>query len=308
MEQIMRRVQTAVVGIAIACAAPGGLAQHRAATPQAVVDELLGTDRSFSAASAKTDVITGLSAMFADGVIMPTPAGGFAEGKAQAVEALRANPDNAKSRARWMPVRGGVSADGQHGFTFGYMGIERPDQQRMALKYLSYWVKGPDGWRVAAYKRGRAAADQEISGSAMPSSLPARLVPPSTDAAAVERFRESLAETERTFSRDAQTIGIGPAFAKYGSADAVNMGGPNEAGFVVGADAIGKAVSGGDASPTSSVSWGPDNVIVASSGDLGVSIGMIRQNKVVPDRPAAFPFFTIWRRATITDPWRYIAE
>jgi hypothetical protein len=49
-------------------------------------------------------------------------------------------------------------------------------------------------------------------------------------------------------------------------------------------------------------------VIVASSGDLGVSIGMIRRNQPVTGQPTAFPFFTIWRRATPTAPWRYIAE
>jgi hypothetical protein len=144
----------------------------------------------------------------------------------------------------------------------------------------------------------------------MAPSLPERLVSPSTDAAALATHTRSLEEVEIAFSREAQSIGLGPAFAKYGSADAVNMGGPNEPGFVVGAEAIGRMIDRDSGSGPSAVSWGPDKVIVASSGDLGVSIGVIRLNAPPkdPKQPSAFPFFTVWRRANPTAPWRYIAE
>jgi ketosteroid isomerase-like protein len=271
------------------------------------VNELLAADRAFSTASAKTDVVSGLSAMFADDVVVPGPSGQFAEGKAAASDALRATADNARSRIEWVPVRGGISADGQHGFTFGYMTLHRPDGNPMPLKYLAYWVKRPEGWRVAAYKRTRAAAGKASPGS-MPPALPDRTVPPSTDAAAVGRFKDSLDEAERAFSRDAQRIGLGAAFAQYGSADAVNLGGPNEPGLVVGSENIGRMVSAGRSQTGSAVSWAPDKVIVASSGDLGVTIGMIRRNEPVAGQPPAVPFFTIWRRPNTSAPWRYVAE
>lgn len=104
-----------------------------AATPQSVVDELLAADRAFSAASAKTDLVSGLTAMFGDEVVIPNPPDRFAEGKAAVVAMLRANADNARSRTEWTPVRGGVSADGQHGFTVGYMTLHRPDDTTLAL-------------------------------------------------------------------------------------------------------------------------------------------------------------------------------
>ena len=277
--------------------------------PQAVVDELLAADRAFSTASRRTDVITGLSAMFAPDVIMPVPGGRFAEGRAGVLEALRGNADNPGSRIEWTPVRGGVSADGQHGFTFGYMTWHQRDGTTVPLKYLSYWVKGADGWRVAAYKRARAnAGDPPLA--LLPPALPDRSVPPSTDAEVLGRHRASLADAEREFSREAQVIGIGPAFAKYGSADAVNMGPPDQAAFIVGSEAIGKSVGAGSPPGTSGVSWGPDKVIVASSGDLGVSIGIIRRNEpsADPQQPSTFPFFTVWRRASPSAPWRYVAE
>jgi ketosteroid isomerase-like protein len=56
-----------------------------AATTQSAVDELLAADRAFSAASATTDLVSGLSAMFADDVVIPNPPGQFAGGKAAVV-------------------------------------------------------------------------------------------------------------------------------------------------------------------------------------------------------------------------------
>ena len=277
--------------------------------PHTVVDELLAADRAFAAAGARQNVTAALSAMFADDVVIPVPGGGFARGKAKAVEALGANPDNVNGRAEWAPIRGGVSADGRHGFTVGYMTVQRPDNTRVPVKYVAYWVKGPAGWRIAVYKRARAEASP-ASREMMAPALPARIIAPSSDAAAIARFKASLDQAERAFSDEAQKIGLAAAFAKHGSADAVNVGPPTEPGFVVGADAIGKSVGAGSPATGSPLSWAPDEVIVASSGDLGVTFGMIRRNTPPPaGQPSApVPYVTIWRRASPSDPWRYVAE
>ncbi|NOT09074.1 MAG: nuclear transport factor 2 family protein [Gemmatimonadales bacterium] len=280
---------------------------QQASSPTAAVQELLSADRSFAAASAKTDLITGLSAMLADDAMMGLPGGKFADGRAAVVEGLKLNALNVKSRAEWTPIRGGISADALHGFTFGYMTVIREDGTRVPFKYLSYWMKGPAGWRVAVYRRGlRKEGTPDLT--EMPPSLPAALAPESKDAAAITGYRESLALTEKAFSDEAQRIGLGPAFAKYGSPDAANMGGPDDATFLIGAEAVAGGVGGGGPSTGSPVNWSSDKVIVASSGDFGVSIGMIRQNKPEAGRASAFPFFTIWRRASPNAPWRYIAE
>ena len=277
-------------------------------SPKAAVDELLAADRAFSAASANTDVVTGLSAMFADDVVMPVPGGSFAEGKAAASAALASNADNAKSRIEWTPVRGGVSADLQHGFTLGFMTLRRPDGAETPLKYLAYWVRKPEGWRVAVYKRNRAGGPAPSLEKLSP-IVPEQAVAPSRDAAAIARHKASLDEAERSFSRDARKIGLGAAFARYGAADAVHLGPGNEAGLRVGVDAVARGVAGADPlEQPSTITWGPDKSIVASSGDLGVTIGMIRPDAPAPGQPAAIPFFTIWRRPTTAAPWRYIAE
>jgi glyoxylase-like metal-dependent hydrolase (beta-lactamase superfamily II)/ketosteroid isomerase-like protein len=282
---------------------------HQETSPaQAAVNELLAADRAFSAAGAKAMAIDSLPAMFAEDVVMPTPPTAFARGKTAVIAALKANPDNETSRAEWAPIRGGVSADGQHGFTFGYMTLTRPDATRVPIKYVAYWLKQSQGWRVAVYKRVRAG-EGKVSRELMPAALPAQMVARVTDAAAIAKFKQELDAAERAFSDEAQNIGIGPAFAKNGSADAVNVGAPTSPGFIVSSEAIGKSLAIGASGPGSPVRWAPDDVIVASSGDLGVTFGMIRTNgHVPPGQSGAVPFITIWRRARTSDPWRYVAE
>lgn len=276
--------------------------------PQAAADELLAADRSYSAASAGTDTVAGLAAMFAPDVAMPIPGGRFSTNAQEAIAALRTNTDNAASRADWVPVRGGVSADGLHGYTWGFMTLHKPDGSTVPLKYLSYWIKRSEGWRVVAYKR-RPRAPGEVSLVPVAPSLPPRALAPNADTVAVERYRASLEQTERAFSAESQVIGLGVAFARYGSADAVNMGGPDDRGFVVGSEAIGRAVSDGRPAEPSTLSWAPDRTIVATSGDLGVTIGLIRRNATTAAvGTPPIPFFTVWRRDSPAAPWLYIAE
>ena len=215
-----------------------------AATPQSAVDELLAADRAFAAASAATDLVSGLTAMFADEVAIPMPPGQFVDGKTAIVAALRANADNLTSRTDWTPVRGGISADGRHGFTFGYMAIRRKDGDALPLKYLSYWVKQPAGWRVVAFKRTRANA-APASRSPIAPALPDRIVEPTDDAARLAAAKGSLDQAERAFSSEAQRIGLGPAFARFGSADAINLGRPDDAAIVTGAANIARMVGQG---------------------------------------------------------------
>jgi hypothetical protein len=161
-------------------------------------------------------------------------------------------------------VRGGISADGLQGYTWGYTTIVKPDGTTAPAKYLSYWVKRPEGWRVAAYRR-RLRPAGEVSLALVAPSLPAQMIALATDAALSASYRASLDVTERAFSDSAKVIGLGVAFVHYGRPDAVNMGGQNDAAFVVGAEAIGRTVSDGKPEEPSTLVWAPDRVIVASA-------------------------------------------
>jgi ketosteroid isomerase-like protein len=275
-------------------------------TPQHIADELLAADRAYAAAGAKTDLVTGIAATLAADVAMPAP-GGVIWGSPKAIDALKSNPANTGARVEWTPDRVGLSAEGCHVFTAVYMTIHRADGTTSAAKYLAYWEKQPDGWKALAYKRSAAkAAPPAIEVSYL---LPKQIVSVKRDAAAIDRDRETLANAERSFSREAQTIGLGTAFKKYGSPEAINLGGPDLVTFVRGNEEIGNLVGEGKDPKTSPVSWAPDKTIIAASGDFGVTIGYIVRNQPGPDGKALprQPFFTIWRK----DPggaWKYLAE
>ena len=244
---------------------------------------------------------------------MPTPAG-FVYGSQKAIEALKANAANLGAKAEWVPARVAVSSDGKHGFTAGFMTITRADGTVTPAKYLAYWEKQAAGWRVLVYKRTPAKA--AAPAMAVSYVLPKQIVAAKHDAASIEKNRDSLAEAERSFSRDAQTMGIGEAFKKYGSPDAINLAGPDTLTFVMGNEAIGANVGSGAPPNTSPVNWGPEKTVIAASGDFGVTIGYIVRNAPGADPstssgqggpPPRQPFFTIWRKEA-GGAWRYIAE
>lgn len=273
-------------------------------SPQSAADELLAADRAFAAAAREKDIIPALTTMFAANVIA-TIGPNVVTGTANVVEALKANPLNTAGRIEWRPARVSVSGDGTHGFTAGFMTARRADGATQPLKYLAYWVKQNDGWRVQVYKR--SIAKQPAPAMAVTYVLPKQIAPAS---AALERDRESLAEAERSFSRDAQTMGLTAAFKKYGDPQAINLGPGDVAGFLVGNEQIGEGVGRGSPTNSSPLHWGPDQTIIAGSGDFGVTIGYLVQNQPGPDgKPLPrIPFFTIWKRDTPAAPWKYIAE
>ncbi len=278
------------------------------AKAQQAMDELLAADRAYGEASGEIDLVDGISAMFADDVVMPIASGEFAESRESARAALATNPVNQKARARWAPERGAMAADGLHGMTLGQMTLIQSDQRELRLKYLAYWIKRVDGWKVAAYKRVRSGAGESVALQLAP-VLPTRMLAPTDDIATLKTHRQSLDAAERAFSDAAQKIGLSAAFVQYGANDSINLGGPASAGFVVGATHIGQWVGEGVEPGTSPVRWAADRVIVASSGDLGVSIGKLTPNtREGAQTGQEIPFFTVWHRADPTQPWRYLAE
>lgn len=279
----------------VAIAAPAS-----AQEPRTLASELIAADRAFSNAGAKANIVDAISAMLTENAVMPTPKLDFAIGKSAIVEALKSNPANAVATAEWSPIRAGISADGTQGFTYGFMFIHDAGKPDRRAKYLAYWVKKPEGWRVAFYKRA-GSAEGDITTRLDP-ALPAQMVAP--DPQRLQDNLVSLKAAEQAFSDRAQEIGVGPAFAEFGSDDAMNMGSGSD--FTFGNSAIAKAVGDGD---PASITWGPDKgALVATSGDLGVTWGFIRAKEPKAGEPAAFPFFTVWRKAAPDQPWRYVAE
>jgi ketosteroid isomerase-like protein len=263
--------------------------------------ELFSADQAYAKASAKLEGLAGLTAMFADNVIVPVSGKDFARGKDAVLAALGTDPAIGTARIDWSPVRVGISADGSQGFTFGFMNQHQADGTSLPYKYLAYWQRDAKGWKAIAWKRGKRAPGK-VAETPMAPFLPG--------AFAADSDKPKLEVAERAFSDEAQRIGLGPAFAKFGTTDSMNLGGSAHAGFVFGAEAIAELVSEGQPAGGSTLNWSADRVVVAASGDLGVSIGHIRFNEAAADGSARppIPFFTVWRRAAGDQPWRYVAE
>ncbi|WP_411279060.1 hypothetical protein [Gemmatimonas sp.] len=268
---------------------------------------LLDIDRAFSKTSSDLSMRAALDAMFADGVIAPWQRGEIVKGKVAVIRAMLQSPDSV-AKLSWAPIRGGVSADGLHGFTFGYLAAEHPDGRLAHSKYMAYWVREPRGWRVAAWKR-RPIGAAPLASEPQPPSLPRRLVKATAAGDRIARYYRSLVNAEAGFSSLAQRVGLSRAFTDLGTDDAVNMG-ADDPQFVVGAANIARTVAPVNGDQPATISWSADTAFVASSGDLGITFGVIRpkvpQDSSAPASGAAF--FTIWRRASPSAPWRYIAE
>ncbi len=266
-----------------------------AAASTAAYQQLLAADRAWSARAASTNMVDGLAAMVDDKAVMV--AGGMAapvRGREAIRARLAARPENLETKVEWIPVAGGISADGRHGYTYGGLTLRPKNGTPTAQKYLAYWVRRADGWRVFAYKRaGRTGA------------APLKVAPPvigqgrrADDAGA------TMAASEQAFSDEAQAIGLRAAFQKWGRADSINIGAEDD--VALGAQAIGAGVAGPE--PTSAVSWQADEHIVAASGDLGLTWGLLHLKEAPAGQPATIPFFSVWARPRPGDPWRYVAE
>jgi ketosteroid isomerase-like protein len=271
--------------------------------PRTAVEELLSVDREHAKRARTSSVVDALGAMFADDVVL-SAYGAFHFGRDSALKRLRAVPENLTARMEWSPIRGGISGDGQHGFTYGFMTLVRADSTRLPLKYLAYWVKRPGGWKVAVYRRAPRPAG-EVATAMRDPSLPERIVAPTRDAEVIARYAREVGDAERNFSALAGKIGLGPAFTQNSAPDAMNMGGGQSADFLYGPAAIGAGVGAGESGP-SSLTWGPDTVLVASSGDLGVTIGHINAPAQGTQPAARFPFFTVWKK--VGGVWKFVAE
>jgi hypothetical protein len=282
--------------LALAPLAPAIAKPKAAAAAETTYAQLLAADRAFSAAGQGKPLAEALGAIFDRDAIMV--AGGTPDlvRGADAIRArLAAQSENATSNVEWSPIGGGLSADGSHGFTYGAMTVRPKAGAPRPLKYLAYWIKRPQGWRVFGYKRIGAVEGVALTpGGTIIGQGKKR----SDDAAA------TLKASEGAFSDEAQKIGLRAAFQKWGRAESVNLGAADS--IAVGAQAIGEGVGG--SGPTSSVTWAADEVMVARSGDLGLSYGLLHLNQPQEGRPSTIPFFTIWARPSPRDAWRYVAE
>jgi ketosteroid isomerase-like protein len=272
--------------------------------PADAAGELMAAEHAYAAASTESEGWAIVDRMFADDIVLfAPPVPGFAIGRDAGIDALEQATATSVGEVGWRPLRVGVSADGEHGFSFGYLTIRRTTEAEFHAKYVAYWRRQAGVWRVALYKL-IPSEEPPRSFEMMAPFIPG-LALAAGRSAEIAAYEESLARREQQFSDDSQRLGLGAAFAQYGRTDAVNVGGGPD--FVVGATAIGASQGDGPGSP---FTWSADGgVLVASSGDLGVTWGFLRRNQPPPPgRLAEIPFFTVWYRQSPQADWLYVAE
>lgn len=295
----MNRSLIRLAALILLLAAPAARAQ----TPQQNADALLAADRAFSAAAANAATPADAVAAMFDADVVTSGGPDLAIGRDAVLARFRAAPAWQSGTVSWRPIRGGVSADGTQGFTYGYLDVTAGNPAARARKYLAYWVYRPEGWRVVAYRQIPLQPGGEPTAARAP-LLPAFTAAPAP--AAVAAHEASLTAAEQAFSDRAQQVGLAAAFREFGRADAVNLG-SGQTAFVTGAEAIAANMENGG--PPSPLHWSTTRALAASSGDLGVSMGIIHRNAPATDgRPDSFSFFTVWYRERPDGPWRYIAE
>ena len=98
--------------------------------------------------------------MLDDEAAMPPPGKGIITGKAAVAEAFRASPAFKEGHVSWAPVRGGISADGTQGFTYGFLDrrlAATPPGASANISPIGSSARPAGGWSPTARFRARPA-------------------------------------------------------------------------------------------------------------------------------------------------------
>ena len=144
----------AMLAMALCPATAGGHRAHRyssscgpVGTTRAIprLEQLIRADRSLAG--------DGVQRMFDDDVLLfAVPVPGFAFGKAEALQHLKTALESPSASLGLTMVRAGISADCRHGFSLGYTDAAAGAEGKRLGKYVAYWVRHPQGWRVQLFK------------------------------------------------------------------------------------------------------------------------------------------------------------
>jgi ketosteroid isomerase-like protein len=262
-------------------------------------DELVAADSALASRVAKQQPGALVSALGAGAIVVASRRSPLRS--RYEIETWVRNDSLAANGMSWHPVRADVSADGQSGYTYGFLTLTGTDGMERPGKYLCYWHRDSKRiWRVAAWKRlsRQVGVPGAIpSGFEMPTHRTARANPGGRIAALSQ-----IAETDREFARMAQA-GATAAFEKYVAPDGAILGsGPSIA--------YGPRLAAAEFSTFApgTIDWEPQIMDAAGSGDLGFAIGpvTIRETPGAEGRIVGY-YLTIWKRQA-DGTWRVIID
>ena len=272
---------------------------------EAAHDALLRADLGRTDSVAALGFVPGLGANFTIDVVYLRGGLPIVRGR-NAVQAIMASESlDPRTTVRWQPVRAEASADGHSGYTYGYTvyGVASSAAPTLRLdRYIAFWRRETDGWKIAAYAEtyGAPPAALSLPREAVDSALAD--VPMQRSRGALDAIR--LADLE--FSRTASRLGTGRAFSEFAADNAQIFSTPGE--FITGPEAIGRAF--GPTTDDNSLVWHPVTGEVSKAGDLGYTVGnAVFTGKRADGTPEVrySKYLTVWKRQR-DGGWRYVVD
>lgn len=255
-------------------------------------ESLRAADHAASAAAETRGLIGGLVPHLADSADVLIPGAVLVRGRDAAVAVIRSS-QFADTRMKLEPVRVDVSADGRSGYTYGGATRLAADSSSPA-RYIAYWTREGADWKIAAFHFN--LSPEPVT------PPPAGFFPdPPASAAAVSGVDvaaalEQMMQADRDFAALAMAQNPGVAFGTWAAPDGALLGGE------YGPEAIRTAFAGGGGT----LEWGPVAGGMATSGDLGYTVGTaVRRG---PDGRVGYTkYLTVWRRQP-NGEWRWVVD
>ena len=127
-----------------------------------------------------------------------------------------------------------------------------------------------------------------------------------TQEESLEKWKNEIIDTEKAFADMAQKEGIAKAFVAYAAEDAVLL---RNNSLIIGIDSLRENFNRQKSQPGKvSLTWKPDFVDVASSGDLGYTYGKYvytTTDSTGTKNAVEGVFHTVWKRQT-DGKWKYV--
>ena len=271
---------------------------------EAAHDELLNADITRGDAVRRKGMAEGFAGAFAEDAVYLRGGLPILRGIRAIRAVVGADPAAGGVTVRWQPVRADVSRDHASGYSYGYtiFGIRGEEASLRVDRYIAFWRKGPDGWRIAGYAEtyGSPPAPLPLPAPAADGMLADVAMP--TLRAPVDAIRAA----DVAFAREAERLGAGEAFGRYAAPDAQMFSAAGE--FITGPEAI--TASFGQSSANSSFTWQPVYGEISSSGDLGFTVGNAVVTVERPDGAAVVrysKYLTVWKRQR-DGAWKYVVD
>jgi len=271
------------------------------------VDLLFGG--RFGPGSAARPIADGVTRLFASDVVYLQAGLPIVQGRDAARAAMLALPNAATTVLSWRPLRGDVSADGKHGYTYGGTELRTANPDGTTTvdfgRYIAFWEKGGDNrWRIAAYVRNRSPAfpGEQPAGFESPTDK----TYPSFPIASVAAERTVLLGVDAAFAAASISGTVADAFAAYVAPDGAALSGPE---ILYGPAAIHAFFDAG-VPPGDQLDWTPEIADVAASGDLGFTVGNSAYRTTdETGAPLAFysKYLTIWKKQR-DGQWKFVVD